>query len=47
LLAECLRFFIVDDLFEPQLSWFFHILLGLVAAGIFEQFETTKKLNET
>lgn len=34
LLAECLRFFIVDDLFEPQISWFFHILLGLVAAGI-------------
>ena len=34
LLAECLRFIVVDDLFEPQLSWFFHILLGLVAAGI-------------
>ena len=33
LAAECLRFIIVDDLFEPQISWFFHILLGLVAAG--------------
>ncbi|MFH0957174.1 MAG: O-antigen ligase family protein [Pseudomonadota bacterium] len=34
LIAECLRFLVVDDLFEPQISWFFHILLGLVAAGI-------------
>jgi len=33
LAAECLRFIVVDDLFEPQISWFFHILLGLVAAG--------------
>lgn len=34
LIAECLRFIIVDDLFEPQISWFFHILLGLAAVGI-------------
>ena len=46
LVAECLRFIIVDDLFEPQISWFFHILLGLVAAGIVVQFQTIKKLNE-
>ncbi|MCL5123938.1 MAG: O-antigen ligase family protein [Deltaproteobacteria bacterium] len=29
LMAECLRFFVLDDLFHPQSSWFFHILLGL------------------
>ncbi len=45
LLAECLRFFIVDDLFAPQISWFFHILLGLVAAGIITSCDL--KINET
>jgi hypothetical protein len=45
LLAECLRFFIVDDLFAPQISWFFHILLGLAAAGIIASCD--QKLNET
>ncbi len=29
LIAECLRFLVLDDLFHPQSSWFFHILLGL------------------
>ncbi len=29
LIAECLRFLLLDDLFHPQSSWFFHILLGL------------------
>jgi hypothetical protein len=33
LIAECLRFFVVDDLFHPQISWFFHILLGLSVIG--------------
>jgi cytochrome c biogenesis protein ResB len=29
LIAECMRFLVLDDLFHPQSSWFFHILLGL------------------
>ncbi|MFA6222554.1 MAG: O-antigen ligase family protein [Desulfomonilaceae bacterium] len=46
LLAECLRFIVVDDLFEPQLSWFFHILLGLVAAGILASSDNFKQDQE-
>lgn len=34
LFAECIAFLVVDDLFEPQLSWFFHILLGLIPLGV-------------
>ncbi|MGC8659284.1 MAG: O-antigen ligase family protein [Desulfomonilaceae bacterium] len=34
LLAECLRFLVLDDLFHPQSSWFFHILLGLAVIAI-------------
>jgi hypothetical protein len=45
LVAECLRFIIVDDLFEPQISWFFHILLGLAATGIVAS--RSKRLTET
>ncbi|MGC8604829.1 MAG: O-antigen ligase family protein [Desulfomonilaceae bacterium] len=33
LIAECLRFLVLDDLFHPQSSWFFHVLLGLAARG--------------
>ena len=29
LIAECLRFLVLDDLFHAQSSWFFHVLLGL------------------
>ena len=45
LVAECLRFIIVDDLFEPQISWFFHILLGLAATGIVAS--RSRRLTET
>jgi hypothetical protein len=33
LLGECLRFLFVDDLFYPQINWFFHMLWGLVVIG--------------
>jgi hypothetical protein len=34
LVGECLTFLVVDDLFHPQISWFFHVLLGISVIGI-------------